>query len=591
MPPQRTTTSSKEGKVRQRSSRACQPCRKRKIKCDGKEPCEACVGYGYDCLYTERQLHKGPSSTGAGSPVKDVGNLNESVPGPALEPKIDSPYMATESLLTESESEPFLLQSLKTRFTSAYSAIAWAKALGASLDMPTPPRLQSFAWNPGNRPEPKVIPQTNICNIITLEEMRRFSDVYFNEINPTFAVADRELYVKRSADFWISQKRGTDFEAMMCGVVALGSYFSTYSPLPAEAEVVEQGRLLLDLTFAHAPGWLSVKHVQAWILRALYLRSTTRPHLAWMASNTAVHIAEALGLHREITESQIKRDIPRLISMSEIGIRRKVFWMAMALNQFLACEYGRTRVTIELTCCQLPPSQTHDLSTQTLAILQSVPRSQNLLGRGPELLEALECTMALPVNSPFLGLLRADACFCTFRMLRSTNVSLSPAQIASLLEVIRVALDGATFLVSMAQPWWNVVGTPFHSVCVLLSLGISESLAMVPAALETLKNATTKYDSHLSREALRTAHALVQAARTKRSKELESLDRGLNVIGSAVPSPGPQSVSSGVNLEWSMDNDLGLSDFLDFGGYGFENATFLPPNMDLFASVGQSSGL
>ena len=590
MPPQRTITSSKEGKVRQRSSRACQPCRKRKIKCDGKDPCEACVGYGYDCVYIERQPHKDPPSIVSGSPANDISMINEITPGPALESKVDGPYMATESVVMDSEAEPFLLRSLKTRFTSAYSAIAWPKALGASLDMPTPPRLQSFAWNPGNRTEPKVVPQNTISNIISLEEMKRFSNIFFNEVNSIFGLIDRETFVKKSDEFWILHKRGTDFEALTCGIVALGSYFSPV-PLPAEAHIVEHGRLLLDLTFAHAPAWLSLNHVQAWILRAIYLRSTTRPHLAWMASNTAVHIAEALGLHREITESQMKRDIPRLISTSEINIRRKIFWMAMAVNQFFASEYGRTRVSIELIGCHLPTSNSDEISSQTLAILQSVPRSQNMLGRAPELLEALQTAMALAVKSPFLGLLRADACFCTFRMLRSTNVSLSSTQIASLLEVIRVALDGAKFLVSMRHPWWNVVGTPFHSVCVLLSLGTSESLAMIPAALETLKNVSANYNSHLSREALRTSHALVQGAREKKRKELENLDRGVEVIGCVLQSPGPDSVSPGINFEWPMNNDLGLSDFLDFGGYGFENGAFLPPNLDLFASVDQSGGL
>ena len=201
--------------------------------------------------------------------------------------------------------------------------------------------------------------------------------------------------------------------------------------------------------------------------------------------------------------------------------------------------------------------------------------------------------MALPIKSPFQGLLRADACFCTFRMLRSTNLGLSAAQVSSLLEVIRVALDGATFLTSMRHPWWNIVFTPFHIVCILLSLETSESLAMIPAALETLRNVSTVYDSHLSREAIRTAHSLVHGAREKRRKELESLDKGVKVIGSVPHSPtvGSGSVSSGTNFEWSMNNDLGLSDFLDFGGYGFESDAFLLPNVDLFARVDQSAGL
>jgi hypothetical protein len=307
-----------------------------------------------------------------------------------------------------------------------------------------------------------------------------------------------------------------------------------------------------------------------------------------MASSTAVHIAEALGLHRELGDD-MKDDAPLLMNRSEADLRLKLFWTAVAINQFFSAEYGRTRTNVELVSCKAPTSKSDEIWMNTLTIMQSVPKTQTLLGRGPELLETLQSTMELPVKSPFLGLLRADACFCTFRMLRSTNVNLSSAQITSLLKVIRVALDGATFLVSLRLPWWNIVGTPFHSVCILLSLGTSESFAMIPAALETLKNGAVAYDSHLSREAIRTAHALVEGAREKKRRELESLDRGVEAISYALRSPDPGSTSSGMNFEWSMSNDLGLSDFIDFGGYGFDDA-FVLPNADLFTSVQHTEG-
>ena len=505
---------------------------------------------------------------------------------PPLGTKVDGPYMTSEIRVTDPEAEGFLLRSLRTRFTSAYSAIAWPKALGASLDMPVPPRLQSYAWNSGNRAEPKVVPQNILTNIITMDEMKKYTNVFFNEINPIFGLVNREIFQKKSEEFWILHKRGTDFESVTCGMVALGSYFSP-EPLPAEAQVVEHLRLLLDLTVAHAPGWIAFNHVQAWILRAIYLRSTTRPHFAWLASNTAVHIAEALGLHRVIDEIQMKEDLHQLLNKSEIVMQRRVFWLAVALNQFLAAEYGRTRASVDLVSCILPTvdSKSDGLFLQTFAILQSVPKTQKLLGRGPELLETLTSAMALPANAPFLGLLRADACFCTFRMLRSTNVSLSTVQIASLLEIIRVALDATKFLASMRHPWWNIVGTSFHSMCILLSLGTSQSLAMIPSALETLKTVVETYDSHLSREALRTAQELVQGAREKKRKELESLDQGIEAVGGSLQSPGPQPAASWANFEWSMNNDnLGLSDFLDFGDYGFGNNDFLSQRPEFFVS-------
>lgn len=476
--------------------------------------------------------------------------------------------MATETFVQESQSggEPLLLYNLKTRFTSAYSAIAWPKSLGISLGLPNPPRLQSFGWNPGTRPEVKFMPPNNICNIISLAEMKYFADVYFREVDPFLGFISKEMFGVRSTDFWVSQKQGTDFEAVICGVVALGSYFSGSASCAAEAQVVEQGKLLLDLSIAYAPGLLSGKHVQAWILRALYLRSTTRPHLSWMASCNAVHISEALGLHRDIEESQMKRDMPHIVNSAEEDLRRRTFWVAVSLNQFFAAEYGRTRVQLDLIGCQPVVSQAGDLTSQTIAFLQSIPSPRGL-SESTELLAALSSLWSLPAEAPFLALLKADASFCVFRMLRSSNLSLPETNIRELLDIIRIATDAMKILNSQESPWWNIVGTPFHSVLVLLSIGTPESFAMIPVVLETLKNIVAMYDSPLSNEALRTARVLVQGARDKMGKELESLDQGLNIVGEISQAPGSITRPEENDFEWRMENDFGLSDFLNLDNF------------------------
>jgi len=143
------------------------------------------------------------------------------------------------------------------------------------------------------------------------------------------------MFDARATEFWVSRKQATDFEGVICGVIAWGSYFSGPASSAAEAQVVEQVRLLLDFSIAHPPVLLSVKHVQAWILRALYLRSTTRPHSSWMASCNAVHIAEALGPHRDIGETQMKRDMPHLINPLEEDLRSKRFgWQCLSISSW-----------------------------------------------------------------------------------------------------------------------------------------------------------------------------------------------------------------------------------------------------------------
>lgn len=469
--------------------------------------------------------------------------------------KQDSPYIACESVVPASNNA-WLNQSIKTRFTSSSSAIAFPRNLGLSLGLPNAPRLQSFGWNPGIRPEQKFLPNKTICNIISLDEMRYFADRYFKEVHIYFGVIDKKLFLSHSTDFWnSSNKYGTDLEALICGVVALGSYFSGPAGSPAEAEIVEHGRILLDLSTAHPPALLSFKHVAAWILRTIYLRSTTRPHLSWIASCTAMHIADSVGLHREIKDIRVK---DRHMSPLEEDLRRRTFWVAMALNQWLAAEYGRARVQLCLVDCKPLLPVPGDLTAQTVAIMHAVPAKIISGGTFMDLFTALDLATALPADSPFLGLLRADVCFCIYRMFRSMNITLPTGQISRLLEIIRVALDGVKFLRTMGQSWWNLIGTPFHGICVLLSLGTSESLAMIPNAMKTLKNTVACYDSHISNEALRTAHALVQGARVKMRREMESLDHGVSIVG-------PLTDESQEDLGWGLGENWGFYEYFDFG--------------------------
>jgi hypothetical protein len=38
---------------RRRVTRACDECRRKKIKCDGKQPCTHCTVYSYECTYDQ----------------------------------------------------------------------------------------------------------------------------------------------------------------------------------------------------------------------------------------------------------------------------------------------------------------------------------------------------------------------------------------------------------------------------------------------------------------------------------------------------------------------------------------------------------
>jgi len=265
--------------------------------------------------------------------------------------------------------------------------------------------------------------------------------------------------------------------------------------------------------------------------------------------------------------------MPRQVSDLEVDLRRRTFWVTLSLNHYFAAEYGRSRVIIDSISCRRLEPRDGDLTFETVAILESVPE-QRYMGTTAEILGALSKAINLPSKSPFLALLRADACFCIYRMLCALYSKLSKEIIPRVLEVIRVAMDAVLFLSSINHPWWNIVGTPFQAICILISINASESFCMIPSVMQTLRNVTTTYNSHISDEALRTARMLVQGARDKRKGELDSLDQGLAVVQDLGQTPDYDLLQPLNEFGWPAGNSLGFPDFLDLTNYYSQDGSF-----------------
>ncbi|TVY82632.1 Protein RDR1 [Lachnellula suecica] len=566
--------------MRRRIRKACEPCRRRKVKCDGGNPCELCLGYDYSCIYAKNEVTavekvSPPSNISPATPSK----LPEKLPVTSISPGEDVKEPGNKLyVLSEEQQSP---RTANTRFTRVDSAIAFPRSLGLSLDAGDPPRLQAFAWNTGTRRENLEVIRPNLFEYITLQDVETFSNIYFSDINPIFGISIREEFDRRVSHCWKTQDIDAGFEVVLCGVVALGSLFSS-NMFMHEAAIVEQARLTLDHTFAHSRVLLSVDFVVGWILRAIYLRSTTRPHVSWMASSMAMHIAESIGLHQELGEikmTQKAQSQSHFISEAEIETRRKIFWVASSLNQFLSAQYGRTMTVLQNITCRYPKAGSDDVADDLVGIIRLVPY---LCDKGSPssvavLTEGIMQLGKLTIQKQPLLLLRAEAVFGVYRKVRYIGAALSPAQTEVVLSVITSALDAADSLTAQSKQWWTIVGVPFHSICVLLALNTMESLCLLHKAMETLQNVAIAFSSHVSREAARTAHYLVKVAEKKRRGELECLQRCLNLNTNMSASPYAQISSSEMlsdlpSFEWPTDVDLGFSDFLD-ASYIYEDTS------------------
>lgn len=530
---------------RVRSKIACEPCRKRKRKCNGNQPCAECIGYTYDCIYETKETRQEsspnvgattatgdsiisshlrntvPAATSSGTSTgNSVGVVNElTVPPRAID---DSTVQRDRTSL------PFL-EPVKSRFMGADSAIAFPRSLGVRLNTLEPPRLHSFAWNTGIRSERRLPCPMSMVRLISPEDCEYFSSIYFEEVHPLFGILDRGDYFQQCNNLASSGGSSMDFEAIFCGVIALGSLFSRTNTCVVEAELVEHSRVILELSVSQPGETLSLNYIAAWILRTIYLRSTTRPQVSWMSSCITMYLAESIGLHKEFSNARLAaKNGPQTITAKEMECRRRVFWVAWALNRLISVDYGRSKVQLENIECRTFPSKAGDYTNDMVRLARLIPDSNSNSQEFAIVVEQnkiLDQLFQMHCRLAAFKLLKTDVCFHIYRRLLLSNVQLTREQTTIVMSIATDGLEQAKALASQRCPMWNVISIPFQCVCVLLSIDTRESLAVVDKAMSLLDEIVEIYDTHLARESARTARHLIQSLRMKKVEELDLLEK------------------------------------------------------------------
>ena len=537
--------------LRKRARKACLPCHKRKVKCNGDLPCNICQGYGYKCEYTadsERPAKKtqvefaGSAATPLSASV--LGNKNTAqlsrmskVGGDCQQNRSgsDKNYMLVEvpnRKAPKLSSAPFH-ESLISRYTTRHSAVAFPRELSHSLGLSDAPRLHCFGWHTGTREEHVPTLGYRLFDQASLQDVLKYMDVYYELVHPFFGFLVPSHATQACIDAWNLKQMPIDVEATICGATALGSLFCPNTAVwELEPNVIQQAQHLLEISVSYPPSQLSLKFVIGWILRALYLRCTTRPHLSWIASCNAVHIAEAMGLHQEFRNMDALFERTQEANLVETTSRRKAFWIALSLNRLFSVEYGRSPLKLDSISCTLPARESDlDMTLDLIKICESLPSIQNNQMHPEEEMEALTAHLQLlaqiSVQNSVLILLKAETCFALFRRMRFLRIILTTSQIEAILGTIRDGLFEAQSLSKQYSKWWNVVGVPFQSVLVLIAINTAASLEVLRDAMSTLEEIAHVYDTHLVREALQTATQVVQGLRKKRIQELHDIDRAV----------------------------------------------------------------
>ncbi|KAL2819077.1 hypothetical protein BDW59DRAFT_151681 [Aspergillus cavernicola] len=569
--PQGPQSQTSDTRLRLRSFRACAECRRRKRKCDGRDPCSSCAGYGYACtLDTDLLSTTHQEATMHSEQRRQTG---ENIHNPDRGERVEYSSARSPSISNDPKTQPKVIwSSQKNRMLSSHSAVTLPRILGHELNDPNPPRLHSYAWNLGVRAERRNGFVSELPSFISMEECCSLCNAYFDKVHPVFGFLQQTTFFQRLCSSWAALQEDPGLEAIICGVAALGSFFSTPSH-PSEPKLITHCLAILDMAHTEPLTLGNMDILAGWILRTLYLRLTTRPWIACMASHTAMHIAEALGLHREIASESVSTysSRPQIVPV-DLDLRRRYFWVAWALNYLLATEYGLVPVTLPVITCGSfadEPGTSTGKFVSLVRVLQSACEGSTADGLDKSKLEShldriKTCNCATEPH--LLPVVRADICLCILRMMLSSS-SLHTKEItgcSTITSIIQAAFDKIRVLIGDRQPWWNSLSVPFQTVCICLWFNSPSILPLLPEAMEILKLLAQTYDSHLAREAVSTAQRLTSVSRDYDLSKIKYKDEAL---GSSDMTPGvfdtnPFPQSPGLNPldDWFLFS-LPFSDF------------------------------
>lgn len=536
-----------------------------------------CTQYGYDCIYPE---DNSPLAPFVARRVKSPKQSHDSIPGASSSSSPSTANLHAQGPLHRNEQsvDSGVHDVTRSRYVGASSAFAFPRALGLDFQSKNPPPLHSFAYTFGIRPEEKAETHEDLRTIITEIEASQYVGLFFNLIAPVFDVLEIHEFMDRIRKYYQNPSADFFFGAIVAQVAAVGSFLAVDKGHPRELDLVQYAKKILeDPKYTRRP---SVDHVVGWSFRTIYLRGTTRPNNAWLASCQAVHLCEALGLHDEACVRRLAIDHSKdPLQKYNLEQLRRVFWGSVGTNAIIACEYGRACVVLpHITTEDFAPRPgscmhlQHRLGKSIPSTISSQSPNVNPKDREASLFIGISSLAAVPSEHPFISLTRGDLCFCFYRRLRQHRIDIPPNYIQKIIDIGEESLKSAVQFAKDRRPYWPVLGSVFQFACVLLALDTQSSLSRVANAFRSLEEVVANIDTHMSREALATARLLLRDAMCKKKRELALLEaadgrefsQAAQVTSNSQHPTPEQSSDVDYNIDWDQIFNESYNAF--FGG-------------------------
>ncbi|KAK1146290.1 hypothetical protein N8T08_003077 [Aspergillus melleus] len=568
---------STRGAPRHRALRACEPCKHRKKRCDGTEPCVTCVRYQHKCYFSLEshvRLKRALSQTSRQEQAAPRSNPASVGTGPTLKQHAEGKGRqlgrSREAISREALSYASSSKSLVDRLQ--------AHRYGEESDqrMQSAPLLGPSADNDAT---------ATLTSALSLDHMQQFAVTYFESVHPVYSFMRPNLVHEMIAARFSSPGGTQPCDAILFGIAALGSLFSDDVDATQEKKHMALARnaqacLDADITRTSTP---SFDLISALVLKTLYLRSTARTYATWITSCTLMHSVAMMEADIEGLDSIAKcRDL--------YFEPRRTLWIARLLNTWIANQCGRSPIKTAFDTSIVPPTPSDPVSaTPEEQMIYLYHISEELSPDNQPTYEEIELGIiklaALNSQQCHDGVLlsRTIMALSFHRVLRSSgNADMDRQTFARLVEIGLDGLQAAKRLAQRQKPWWHLANVPFQFLCAMLVIDTSSSFAQIPTALQVFEDVARAIPSSTITEALKLATKLIGLSKLQKTEQLQHLDQcseSLHQHTSQSEATSDEDVQiqppvAGLSVPWEMFN------MEELGGFSSFDWSFLP-NMDI----------
>lgn len=269
--------------ARHRVLRACEPCKTRKKRCDGMQPCATCVRYCYQCYFSAESrsrlrralgpVSSSPNTDHAASLLVSTSTEQATQQLPrgtyqqetrSREPVSGEP-VPQEPVSREAVSYGAFSRLLAERLHSFHGGDSTGRVQSAST-------LTSLAHNDANLVQP-------LTAGLSLVQMQRLAAVFFESVHPIYAFI-RPDAIEESIAARFSPTGGLQsHDAILFSIAALCSLYSegvAATQHNRHTSLARKAQICLNAETARtiAP---SSDLIAALVLKTIYMRSTARP--------------------------------------------------------------------------------------------------------------------------------------------------------------------------------------------------------------------------------------------------------------------------------------------------------------------------